>query len=66
MRRALERVVDQLTSTPGAAALIVSHGSALRSLLADLTGRPLAPVSNTALFRLDVCGPALGDCVLTE
>lgn len=66
MRRAIERVIDRLAATAGAAALVVSHGSALRSLLGDLTGRAIAPVGNGAVFRLDVCGPALGDCVLTE
>ena len=63
MRRALDRVVEGLASLSGAA-LIVSHGSALRSLLAAVTRQPIAPLGNGALFRLDVHGAELGACAL--
>jgi probable phosphoglycerate mutase len=65
MRRALDRVMARLAAA-GGAGLIVSHGSALRSLLGQVTSRPIAPVVNGALFRLDVRGAELGDCVLLD
>jgi len=65
MRRALERVIAHRASA-GGDALVVSHGSALRTLLGDITGRAIPPVGNGALFSLEVRGAGLADCVLME
>ncbi len=53
MQRALQRVVER---TPGEAALIVSHGGAMRLLLVDWLGSLIPPIPNGAVYRVLVLG----------
>lgn len=46
--RAVERIAGE-----GAPVLIVSHGGALRSVIHEATGRPVGPIANGAIWRLE-------------
>lgn len=54
---AARNVADRLTA-PGDAALIVSHGGAIRALLRHIGGVPEAPIPNGGLFRIACYGSA--------
>jgi|tagenome__1003787_1003787.scaffolds.fasta_scaffold20906646_2 broad specificity phosphatase PhoE len=43
---------------PGGASLIVSHGGAMRALIASISGQAPPPLENGATFRLEVEGDA--------
>lgn len=58
-RRAVLRAAHLLDGSGDAAALLVSHGSAIRCMLASLLGHPPPPVENASIVRLSVVDDAL-------
>jgi len=53
MQRALRRVA---TRAPGETSLVISHGGAMRLLLVEWLGAPVAPIANGAVYRIEVEG----------
>ncbi len=70
LRRAVHRVADRLAPPP----LVVTHGGAMRALVAGLavaspSGRPLGPIPNAGVLRLGIGTdgvPVTAECVGPE
>jgi broad specificity phosphatase PhoE len=52
MRAALDRAAAALAREMEAAAVLISHGGAMRALVSSLTGEIPAPLDNGAIFRI--------------
>jgi probable phosphoglycerate mutase len=52
VKAAIDRVAERVASDAGAA-LVVTHGGALRAVLTEVVGRLQAPVANGGVWRLD-------------
>lgn len=48
----MNRAIARIALRPGPT-LVVSHGGAMRLLLTELTGQPVLPIGNGAIYRID-------------
>jgi broad specificity phosphatase PhoE len=53
----MKRAIERLLELPGPA-LVVSHGAAMRLVLTELGGRPVQPIANGGIYRVDAEGAA--------
>jgi broad specificity phosphatase PhoE len=56
MRRAFERILAHDGPT-----LVISHGAAMRLVLTELRGKPVAPLANGEIYRIDADADADAD-----
>jgi broad specificity phosphatase PhoE len=59
MKEAVQRAV--VRAPENGAVLLVSHGACMRALISSITGTPVPPMANTAVFRVHVVDDALVD-----
>jgi broad specificity phosphatase PhoE len=52
VRAAIERAAERIAND-GAPVLVVTHGGALRSLVHAVTGAPVGPIANGAIWRIE-------------